>query len=73
MPDNNTEAENKLRKLGQRVREGFAKENPIPERSIETTRTAIHEEWERSRVTKSHEPTGPRPAQERSHEPEGLD
>lgn len=71
MPDDNHEAEKKLKKLGDRIREGFARENPIPQRSVETTRAAIRDEWERSRASKSRGPADSGPAKDRNREPEG--
>lgn len=38
MPDQNTKAEEKLLKLGQRLRQGFARQHAVTEQSLETDR-----------------------------------
>ena len=52
MPDENTDAAAKLKKLGQRVRDGWAKQHPMPEQSRETVRQTVREEWEREQAAK---------------------
>ena len=59
MPDQNTDAAKKLEKLGRRIRDGFAKEHPIPERSLETVRQTIREQWEKDKAAKPRGRTGP--------------
>ncbi|MBI3867411.1 MAG: hypothetical protein HY299_02685 [Verrucomicrobia bacterium] len=68
MPDDNpTDTEKKLQKLGQRVRDGFAKKNPTTEKSLETVRDAVREQWEKERRAR---PTPPSPSPGRNREPE---
>jgi len=66
MPNENTDAEAKLKKLGERVRDGWAKQHPIPEQSTETVRQTVREEWERERTAKrSKIPLSPSKTQKR--------
>jgi hypothetical protein len=53
MPNEPTQDADKLRKLGQRVRDGFAKGHPVPEKSLETVRDAVRKEWEKERAAAS--------------------
>jgi hypothetical protein len=62
MPNEPTQDADKLRKLGQRVRDGFAKGHPVPEKSLETVRDAVRKEWEKERA---NEPQRPPPESER--------
>jgi len=50
MPDQSTDAAAKLRKLGQRLRQGFARRHPVPEQSIQTVKDAVRQQWEREQV-----------------------
>lgn len=56
MPDQNTEAEQKLKKLGQRIRHGWTKEHPATDKSLETVKQAVREQWEREQVAKRTKP-----------------
>ena len=73
MPDQNTDAAKKLEKLGQRIHDGFAKEHPIPDRSLETVRQTIREQWEKEKTTKTRQPPPPSPTQDRTRKPEEPD
>jgi hypothetical protein len=66
MPDDQTANEAKLHKLGQRLRDGFAKQNPTSEKSLGTVRNAIREQWEKDKEAERINP----PAQGRSVEQE---
>ena len=59
MPDQNQDADAKLKKLGQRVRYGLLKEYPSPEKSVETIREALREQWEQEQKAKREKPTVP--------------
>jgi hypothetical protein len=50
MPNSTNKAETSLRQLGQQLREGFAKTHPTPEKSLDTVRGAIREQWEKERA-----------------------
>ena len=72
MPKQNPDAELALHKLGQRIREGFAKKHPTPDKSLETVRDAVRAQYEQEQDAKrspSVDPSTPR--QER--EPEEPD
>ncbi len=67
MPDHPIDNAKKLQKLGQRLRDGFARECPIPDRSLETVHQTIRQEWEKERATK-RTPTVPPPTRDRTKE-----
>lgn len=68
MADENTAAAGKLKKLGQRVREGWAKNNPIPDQSFDTIRKAVREEWQREQTQKRGK-SSPAPGKSREQNP----
>jgi len=45
-----------LQKLGQRVRAVYAKQLPIPQRSLEMVRTTVHEQYDQEQAAKPSEP-----------------
>jgi len=45
-----------LQKLGQRVRAVYAKQLPIPQRSLEMVRTNVHEQYDQEQAAKPSEP-----------------
>jgi len=59
MPNQTADDEAKLRKLGKRLREGFTKKHPVSEKSIETVRNAVREEWEREQEANRAKRTPP--------------
>ncbi len=69
MPRENTDAEAALRKLGQRVRAGHAKQHPIPDTSIETVRTTVREEWEQEQQANRQIKPGPDTSKGRQRKP----
>ena len=69
MPDENTDAAAKLKKLGQRVRDGWAKQHPMPEQSIQTVRQTVREEWEREQAAKRGKRTAPDVTKPRDRKP----
>jgi len=73
MPDQPIDKARKLQKLGERIRDGFAKENPTPDRSLDTVRQMIRQEWEKERASKPQSPTAPTPAKDREGKPEEPD
>jgi hypothetical protein len=68
MPDQNAEAENKLRKLGQRSRHGWTKEHPHTDKTLETVKQAVREQWEREQMAKRTKPR-PGPGRARDRQP----
>ncbi len=69
MPDQPIDKARKLQKLGERIRDGFAKEHPTPDKSLETVRQTVREQWEKDRAVKSQNPTAPAHSKDRSKEP----
>lgn len=69
MPNDNTDAQAKLKKLGERVRSGWSKKHPMPEQSLETVRQTVREEWEREQAAKEVKPTAPDVTKTRKPEP----
>ena len=70
MPKQNPDAELALHKLGQRIRDGWAKKNAISDKSLETVKNAVREQYEQEQElnrTPSVEP--PRLTPEREPEP----
>lgn len=73
MPNENKDADGALRKFGQRLRQGWAKEHPTPERSIEKVKETVREQWEQQRKTTRGQPSTSSPTKERPREPEEPD
>ena len=69
MPDEKSNAEDKLRKLGQRVREGWAKKHPTSEKQIQIIRGVIREDWEKEQKEKRLAATRRKPAKSKEAEP----
>lgn len=57
MPNDDTDAASKLKKLGQRVRQGWTNRHPIPDQSLDTVRQTVREEWQREQTQKRSKPT----------------
>jgi hypothetical protein len=57
MPDPNTDAEAKLKKLGQRLRAGFSKQHPA--QHLDTVRDAVREQYEQEQEAKRGKPATP--------------
>ena len=71
MPNQKTNAEAALQKLGQRIRAGWSKEHPIADQSLETVRTTVRQDWEQEQTVKRGRK--PAPAKDKSRKPEGPD
>jgi len=56
MPNSTPNAEASLRELGRRLREGFAKSHPAPDKSLDTVRGAIREQWEKEQTEREANP-----------------
>ena len=76
MPKQNPDAELALHKLGQRIRDGWAKKHAISDKSLETVKNAVREQYEQEQeaerekkaapdAVKEHERQPPEPDQER--------
>ncbi len=77
MTDDITESESKLRKLGVRLRQAWAKQHPLTPKELETVRQAVRKQWEAERrvepvvdrhVSAPPPPPNPRPAHEKEQE-----
>ena len=53
MSDDNTEAAAMLRKLGERVRAGWAKLHPVSDKHLAAVRAAVAKQWEQEHGEKS--------------------
>jgi len=69
MPKQNPNAETALRKLGQQLRQDFAKKHPIPEKSLETVKDAVREEWEKEQKAEREKKPAPGDAKSPRREP----
>ena len=69
MPNPNTDAERALHKLGKRLREGWAKKNPVPNQSLETVRTTVRQEWEQEQVAKRARKLAPEAVKDKQRRP----
>lgn len=72
MPDQNTDADAALTKLGQRLRSGWAKKHPVSDKSLESVRDIVREQWEQEQKVKGEKPIVP-PAKDKSPKPPGPD
>ena len=73
MPEQNTDAEAKLKKLGQRLRQGWAKQHPVPQQSIDTVRDAVRQEWEREQAVAQRTTGRQGPPKTRGRKPDEPD
>lgn len=64
MPNENTDAEAALQKLGHRLRLGWAKKHPISDRSLESVRNTTREQWEQEQAMKRESKPAPSPAKD---------
>ena len=69
MPDQNTDAEAALQKLGHRVRLGWAKKHPIPDKSLESVKNTVREQWEQEQTASRTNKPAPSPAKDQSKKP----
>ncbi len=73
MPDQNTDAEAKLTKLGHHLRLGWEKQPIDTEKNLETVRGAVREQWQKERSEALAKPATPPPAQDKGREVEPLE
>ena len=73
MPDQNTDAEAALQKLGHRVRLGWAKKHPIPDKSLESVKNTVREQWEQEQTIKRESKPTPSPTKDRKPKPPERD
>lgn len=51
MPDQNTDAEAALQKLGHRLRLGWAKKHPVSDKNLESVKNTVREQYEQEQTT----------------------
>jgi len=69
MPNQNTDAEAALQKLGHRVRLGWAKNHPIPDKSLESVKATVREQWEQEQTTSRTSKPAPSTDKDRGPKP----
>jgi hypothetical protein len=73
MPDKNTDAEAALQKLGHRLRLGWAKKHPTPDKSLESVKNTVRDQWEQEQTTnRTSKPSPTKDQQPKPPEP-GLE
>jgi hypothetical protein len=70
MPDQNTDAEAALQKLGHRVRLGWAKKHPIPDKSLESVKNTVREQWEQEQTMSRTSKPASHPSKQKGRKPE---
>ena len=73
MPKQNPDAEAALKKLGDHLRLGWAKKHPVSDKSLESVKNTVREQWEKEQVTERPSKPAPAPAKDKSRKPEGPD
>ena len=80
MPDDHTmseaefkEAEAKLEALGDRLRATWKKQHPTPEKSLDTVRTSVREQWEKEQKAEREKSLNQSPAKSQERERKGPD
>jgi hypothetical protein len=73
MPDDITEAEAKLRKLGERLRQAWARERPLTQEESETVRQAVRTQWEQGHREKPVPRRIPKAEELQENQPRGQD
>ena len=69
MPKQNPDAELALHKLGQRIRDGWAKKNAISDKSLETVKNAVREQYEQEQAAEREKKHAPNAAKEQERQP----
>ena len=59
MPKPNPDAEIALHKLGQRLREGWAQKHTLSDKSLETVKGTVREQWEQEQEIGRDQPAEP--------------
>ena len=69
MPKQNPDAELALHKLGQRIRDGWAKKHAISDKSLETVKNAVREQYEQEQEAEREKKPAPSAEKERDRQP----
>jgi hypothetical protein len=65
----NPDAELALHKLGQRIREGYAKKHPTPDKNLETVKDAVREQYEQEQKAEREKRPAPEAEKEQQQQP----
>jgi hypothetical protein len=69
MPDQNTDAEAALQKLGHRLRLGWVKKHPVSDKSLESVKNTVREQWEQEQTANRASKPAPSPEKYRGPKP----
>ena len=69
MPDQNTDAEAALKKLGDQLRLGWAKKHPVSDKSLESVKNTVREQWEQEQTASRSSKPAPSPTKDRKPKP----
>jgi len=69
MPNQNTDAEAALQKLGHRMRLGWAKKHPVSDKSLESVKNTVREQWEQEQTASRASKPAPSPEKDRGPKP----
>lgn len=69
MPNKNPDADAALQKLGERLREGHAKKHPVSEKSLETVKDTVREQYEQDQKAEREKKPAPDAAKDRQRQP----
>jgi hypothetical protein len=64
MPKQNPDAEAALKKLGDHLRLGWAKKHPVSDKSLESVKNTVREQWEKEQVTERPSKPAPSPTKQ---------
>jgi hypothetical protein len=70
MPKQNPDAEAALKKLGHRLRLGWAKEHPIQDKNLESVKGTVREQWEKEQVREPKTKPAPGPTKVQQRKPQ---
>jgi len=73
MPNKHTDAEAALKKLGDHLRLGWAKKHPVSDKSLESVKNTVREQWEKEQVAERPSKPAPAPAKNKSRKPSEPD
>jgi hypothetical protein len=69
MPNENTDAEAALKKLGHRLRLGWAKKHPASDKNLESVKNTVREQWEQEQTASRPSKPVPSPTKDQKPKP----
>ena len=69
MPNKHTDAEAALKKLGDHLRLGWAKKHPVSDKSLESVKNTVREQWEQEQTASRSSKPAPSPTKDRKPKP----